>query len=192
MSCLTYVTESPSWKPTYRVAVGGNGKVMLEGWAIVDNTSGEDWKGVLVGVGSSSALSFKYDLWSVRQVQRDTLHDQEQFAVAPPTRRHAVRRRRTPRTARRQIAEFDDAEIRRPAGHPEDKKAERVAINERRSTCADVDDGCSGATVSRGGGGAITAPAKVDTAIAHRTRHRRPPATARRRPTRASPPAIRR
>jgi hypothetical protein len=76
------VTESPAWKPTYRVAVGGNGKVMLEGWAIVDNTSGEDWKGVLVGVGSSSALSFKYDLWSVRQVQRDTLHDQEQFAVA--------------------------------------------------------------------------------------------------------------
>src|SRR5688572_12672599 len=37
---LTYVTESPSWKPSYRVVVGGKGKVMLEGWAIVDNTSG--------------------------------------------------------------------------------------------------------------------------------------------------------
>src|ERR1700685_1071591 len=64
---LTYVTESPSWKPSYRVAVGDKGKVILEGWAIVDNTSGEDWKGVMVGVGSSSALSFKYDLWRVRQ-----------------------------------------------------------------------------------------------------------------------------
>src|SRR5262245_56533765 len=82
---LTYVTESPSWKPSYRVVVGAKGKVMLEGWAIVDNTSGEDWKGVRVGVGSSSALSFKYDLWSVRQVQRETLAAEEKFAVAPPT-----------------------------------------------------------------------------------------------------------
>ena len=59
---LTYVTEAPAWTARYRVVVGGNGKVMLEGWAIVDNTSGEDWKGVLVGVGTSSALPFKYDL----------------------------------------------------------------------------------------------------------------------------------
>ncbi|HEY1547082.1 MAG TPA: OmpA family protein [Kofleriaceae bacterium] len=114
---LTYVTESPAWKPTYRVAVGNKGKVMLEGWAIVDNTSGEDWKGVLVGVGSSSALSFKYDLWSVRDVQRDTLHDQEQFAIAPPT---GV----TPyggtagKPEQPVVAELDDSEIRRPAGHP--------------------------------------------------------------------------
>ena len=118
---LTYVTESPAWKPTYRVAVGNKGKVMLEGWAIVDNTSGEDWKGVLVGVGSSSALSFKYDLWSVRDVQRDTLHDQEQFAVAPPT---GV----TPyggvagKSEQPVVAELDDSEIRRPAGHPEEQK----------------------------------------------------------------------
>ncbi len=82
---LTYVTEAPAWKPSYRVVVGDKGKVMLEGWAIVDNTSGEDWKGVRVGVGSSSALSFKYDLWSVRQVQRATLEPEERFAVAPPT-----------------------------------------------------------------------------------------------------------
>src|SRR5215470_4127862 len=34
---LTYVTEAPAWKPSYRVVVGGTGKVMLEGWAIVDN-----------------------------------------------------------------------------------------------------------------------------------------------------------
>ena len=81
---LTYVTEAPAWKPSYRVVVGERGKVMLEGWAVVDNTSGEDWNGVLVGVGSSSALSFRYDLWSVRSVQRETLADAETFAIAPP------------------------------------------------------------------------------------------------------------
>ena len=82
---LTYVTEAPAWKPSYRVVVGDGGKVMLEGWAIVDNTSGEDWKGVLIGVGASSALSFRYDLWSVRSIDRDLLAGEDKFAVAPPT-----------------------------------------------------------------------------------------------------------
>jgi len=82
---LTYVTESPAWKPSYRVVLGNQGKVMLEGWAIVDNVSGEDWKGVLVGVGASSALSFRYDLWSVRRIDRDLLQGEDRFAVAPPT-----------------------------------------------------------------------------------------------------------
>ena len=81
---LTYVTESPAWKPSYRVVVGDQGKVMLEGWAIVDNVSGEDWKNVLVGVGASSALSFRYDLWSVRHIDRDLLQGESRFAVAPP------------------------------------------------------------------------------------------------------------
>ena len=81
---LTYVTESPAWKPSYRVVVGADGKVMLEGWAIVDNTTSEDWKGVLVGVGASSALAFRYDLWSVRKVDRDLLAGDEKLAIAPP------------------------------------------------------------------------------------------------------------
>ena len=82
---LTYVTEAPAWKPSYRVVIGDGGKVMLEGWAIVDNMTSEDWKGVLVGVGASSALAFRYDLWSVRQVDRDLLEGEERFAIAPPT-----------------------------------------------------------------------------------------------------------
>src|SRR6185436_16440831 len=82
---LTYVTEAPAWKPSYRVVVGNKGKVMLEGWAIVDNTTSEDWKGVLVGVGASSALAFRYDLWSVRQIDRDLLQGENRFAIAPPT-----------------------------------------------------------------------------------------------------------
>ncbi|CAN5878544.1 hypothetical protein BH11MYX3_BH11MYX3_26400 [soil metagenome] len=82
---LTYVTEAPAWKPSYRVVVADNNTVMLEGWAIVDNTTTEDWKGVLVGVGASSALAFRYDLWSVRAIDRDLLAGEDRFAVAPPT-----------------------------------------------------------------------------------------------------------
>ncbi len=117
---LTYVTESPAWKPSYRVVVGDKGKVMLEGWAIVDNTSGEDWKGVMVGVGSSSALSFKYDLWSVRSVQRETLANEEKFAIAPPTGVSPYGGKQAT-TGEAVLAELGDEEIRRPDGHPEAK-----------------------------------------------------------------------
>jgi hypothetical protein len=83
---LRYVTEAPAWKPSYRIMVNPDNKhVMLEGWAVVDNTTSEDWKGVLVGVGASSALAFRYDLWSVRQIDRDLLAGEERFAIAPPT-----------------------------------------------------------------------------------------------------------
>src|SRR5262245_59631246 len=67
----TYVTDTPAWKSSYRVLVGKDGKVELQGWAIVDNTSGEDWKDVKLGVGSSSALAFRFDLHSVRPVSRE-------------------------------------------------------------------------------------------------------------------------
>src|SRR5262249_32950356 len=82
---LSYITEAPSWKPTYRVALGSGGKVSFEGWAIVDNDSREDWKGVKLGVGSSSALSFRYDLQTTRSVEREQLAANDRFAVAPPT-----------------------------------------------------------------------------------------------------------
>jgi len=40
---LSYVTESPSWKPSYRLVLAKPGVVEVQGWAVVDNTSGEDW-----------------------------------------------------------------------------------------------------------------------------------------------------
>ena len=81
---LSYVTEAPSWKPSYRVVIDKPGIVELQGWAIVDNTSGEDWLGVKLGVGASSAMSFRFDLKGLRMVERETLHDTDLFAQAPP------------------------------------------------------------------------------------------------------------
>lgn len=82
---LWYVTESPAWKPSYRLVLSDRGKARLEAWAVVDNVSGEDWKGVLIGVGSTSALSFRYDLHSIRHIARETLSDGPAVAHAPPS-----------------------------------------------------------------------------------------------------------
>jgi hypothetical protein len=80
---LSYVTEAPAWKPSYRVVLGDHEKVDLAGWAVIDNTSGEDWRNVRLGVGASSALSFRFDLRSVRPVERETLGAEGLFAQAP-------------------------------------------------------------------------------------------------------------
>ena len=82
---ISYVTESPSWKPSYRLELHGAKPARLEAWAVVHNVSGEDWKNVAVGVGSTSALSFKYDLKSVHFVDRETLTDGVRLGIAPPT-----------------------------------------------------------------------------------------------------------
>jgi hypothetical protein len=150
---LTYVTESPSWKPSYRVAVADKGQVMLEGWAIVDNTSGEDWKGVMVGVGSSSALSFKYDLWSVRQVQRETLQTDEKFAIAPPTGLSPYGGTKpADNGGEAMLAELGDDEIRRPEGHPQNDKSKSIAKKDLEED-ADYDGvGDASATVATSAG----------------------------------------
>ena len=54
---LSYVTEAPAWKPSYRVVLRDDKSVDLVGWAIVDNTSGEDWKNVRLGVGLTELRS---------------------------------------------------------------------------------------------------------------------------------------
>jgi hypothetical protein len=82
---ITYVTESPAWKPSYRVVLGKSGQARLQSWAVVDNVSGEAWDNVQVGVGSTSALSFRYDLHSVRVVERETIDQGNAVAAAPPT-----------------------------------------------------------------------------------------------------------
>ncbi|HKO46902.1 MAG TPA: DUF4139 domain-containing protein [Polyangiaceae bacterium] len=82
---ISYVTESPAWKPTYRLQLKEDGPAELQSWAVVDNVSGEDWTKVAVGVGSTSALSFKYDLQSVRYVERETLSDTSELGLAPPS-----------------------------------------------------------------------------------------------------------
>ncbi len=81
---ITYVTESPSWKPSYRLTLEGDSSAVLQSLAVVDNVSNEAWEDVRVGVGTTSALSFRYDLHTVRMVERQRLESSERLALAPP------------------------------------------------------------------------------------------------------------
>lgn len=108
---LSYVTEAPSWKPSYRISLGKDSKMKLEGWAIVDNTSGEDWNKVKLGVGSSSAMSFRFDLRSIRMVQRETLQSNDLFAQAPPMGGSSFAGTPGNVGGKRVVAELDDSRL---------------------------------------------------------------------------------
>ena len=40
---VSYISEVPVWKTTYRLVLPTGGTPVLQGWAVVDNTIGEDW-----------------------------------------------------------------------------------------------------------------------------------------------------
>ncbi len=72
---VSYVVPAPMWKPTYRVVLpaDGKGKALLQGWAVVDNVSGEDWREIKLGLTSGAPIAFRYDLHTPRDVERPDL-----------------------------------------------------------------------------------------------------------------------
>jgi Domain of unknown function (DUF4139) len=72
---VSYVVAAPMWKPTYRVVLpeAGKGQALLQGWAVVDNTSGEDWSQVKLSLTSGEPIAFEYDLHTPRTVGRSDL-----------------------------------------------------------------------------------------------------------------------
>jgi hypothetical protein len=72
-----YVQEAPVWKTSYRVVLGGGGAAgddeqpaLLQGWAIVENTTDQDWKDVRMSLVSGRPISFTMDLYQPLFVPR--------------------------------------------------------------------------------------------------------------------------
>jgi hypothetical protein len=57
---VSYISEVPVWKSTYRIILPEKPgeKPLLQGWAIVDNTVGEDWKDVQLSLIAGAPQSF--------------------------------------------------------------------------------------------------------------------------------------
>lgn len=56
---VSYISEVPIWKSTYRLVLpDGNRKPVLQGWAIVDNTVGQDWTNVQLSLVAGAPQSF--------------------------------------------------------------------------------------------------------------------------------------
>lgn len=79
----SYMTPAAVWKSSYRLLFSGKDEPTLEGWAIVDNTSAEDWTNVNLSVVSGRPISFITQLYPPRYVQRPNAELAEDRAVAP-------------------------------------------------------------------------------------------------------------
>jgi hypothetical protein len=57
---VSYVSEVPVWKTTYRIVLADNAKdgARLHGWAIVDNTVGADWTDIELSLVAGAPQSF--------------------------------------------------------------------------------------------------------------------------------------
>lgn len=89
----SYISAMPLWKPAYRVVIGEDGKPLLQGWAVVDNVSGEDWSDVQLSLVAGTPMSFIYDLHSPQFMDRvDLTPSGRQRALAPVIERPGVAR----------------------------------------------------------------------------------------------------
>ncbi len=66
-----YITESPLWKMSYRLILGE--KAYLQGWALVENTTDEDWTGVALTLVSGRPISFIQDLYQPQYIMRPVI-----------------------------------------------------------------------------------------------------------------------
>lgn len=78
-----YMAPFPAWKTSYRLILEEATQGHLEGWAIVDNTSGDDWNGVGLALVSGRPVSFISPIYEPRYVARPTAQLAEDRAVAP-------------------------------------------------------------------------------------------------------------
>ncbi|MFL5328056.1 MAG: DUF4139 domain-containing protein [Gemmataceae bacterium] len=82
---VSYVVENPIWKTSYRMVLDQAGKPYLQGWAVVENPTDEDWTDVRMALVSGRPISFKMDLYSPLYVPRPTVEPELFASLRPPT-----------------------------------------------------------------------------------------------------------
>ncbi len=86
-----YIIPMPAWKSSYRLLFGAGGtEPVLEGWAIVDNTTGEDWTNVRLSLVSGKPISFISQLYPPKYIARLGAELAEDQPVAPTVYSGAV------------------------------------------------------------------------------------------------------
>jgi hypothetical protein len=82
---VSYISEVPVWKSTYRIVIPNEGMPLLQGWAIVDNTVGEDWKDVELSLVAGAPQSFVQELSQPYYTRRPVVALPENAMLTPQT-----------------------------------------------------------------------------------------------------------
>jgi hypothetical protein len=80
-----YVIENPIWKTSYRLVLEEQSKAFLQGWAVVENTSDDDWKDVRLALVSGRPISYQMNLYQPLFIPRPTVEPERFASLRPPT-----------------------------------------------------------------------------------------------------------
>jgi hypothetical protein len=89
---VSYISEVPVWKSTYRIILPDKptDKPLLQGWAIIDNTVGEDWKDVELSLIAGAPQSFIQNISQPYYTRRPTVALPESYVLTPQTHELAL------------------------------------------------------------------------------------------------------
>ena len=89
---VSYISEVPVWKSTYRILLDAKAaaKPLLQGWAVVDNTVGEDWKDVQLSLVAGAPQSFVQNISQPMYIRRPEVPLPQSAMLTPQTHEAAV------------------------------------------------------------------------------------------------------
>lgn len=89
---VSYVSETPIWKTSYRIVLPtkAGDEPLLQGWAIVDNTTGEDWNDVELSLVAGAPQSFIQQLSQPYYVRRPEVPLPQAVELTPQTHESAM------------------------------------------------------------------------------------------------------
>ncbi|AGH98147.1 hypothetical protein [Micavibrio aeruginosavorus] len=74
---LAYLQAAPLWKSTYRLVLPNEGgedqTALIQGWAVLENTTGQDWNDVAVTITSGSPVTYTQALYESYYIPRTAL-----------------------------------------------------------------------------------------------------------------------
>ena len=87
---VSYISEVPVWKSTYRILFSdsktpGTQQATLQGWSVVDNTTGEDWNNVQLSLIAGAPQSFIQPLSQPIYSRRPEIPIAESAQLTPQT-----------------------------------------------------------------------------------------------------------
>lgn len=87
---VAYITETPVWKTSYRLVLSDTEAPWLQGWALVENTTDNDWREVHLTLISGRPLSFTMDMYEPLYAQRPAVAPSVYAALRPPVYEQAL------------------------------------------------------------------------------------------------------
>ena len=82
---IGYVSQAPLWKTSYRLTIGENeGDSRLQGWAILENMSGQNWSTVDLNLISGNPVTFHQALYPSYYVSRPSIPVEVLGRILPP------------------------------------------------------------------------------------------------------------